>query len=117
MALEEPVLLVNLIGTGMYHDLQYAQWTSLARARAIENEVFVAGCSHYKGEIPLAFVYSPKGELLAEKREAYGSLCLEVDLQESKKKAHRYLEDRVPEVFGALSGPKRRADENRKQLV
>lgn len=102
MVLEEPVLLVNMIGTGMWHEQQYEQWTALARARAIENEVFVVGCCHYTEGIPLAFAYSPKGEPLATKKGEYGSICFEANLEESKEKEHRYLEDRVPGVFGAL---------------
>lgn len=36
--ISKPVLLLNIIGTGMYHELQYEQWTTLAKARAIEEE-------------------------------------------------------------------------------
>lgn len=99
MALEEPIMLVNLIGTGMYHELQLMQWTTLAKARAIENEVFVFGCSHNEGEIPLAFAYSPKGEQVLQQKNYYGSISLEVNLNESREKAIGYFEDRVPEVF------------------
>lgn len=55
MSLEDPIMLINIIGTGMYHDLQLEQWTTLAKARAIENEVYILGCSHYEEEIPLAY--------------------------------------------------------------
>ncbi|WP_310605375.1 carbon-nitrogen hydrolase family protein [Anaerosporobacter sp.] len=99
MANESPVLLVNIIGTGMYHETQYEQWTTLAKARAIENEVFVIGCSHYKGEIPLAFAYSPEGKLLLEKKNYYGGVAIEVDLNDSNKKAINYLSDRIPEML------------------
>lgn len=103
MALENPVLLVNMIGTGMWHEQQYGQWTALARARAIENEVFVVGCSHYTEGIPLTFAYSPKGELLAVAKGEHGCVCIEIDLEESMQKEHRYMEDRVPVCFEALS--------------
>lgn len=103
MALEEPVLLVNMIGTGMYHELQYGQWTVLARARAIENEVFVVGCCHDCGEIPLAFAYSPQGEILLQEKKSHGRISLEVDLEESGEKKINYMADRRPEVFGKLS--------------
>ena len=66
LALEKPVLLVNVIGTGMYHDLQCMQWTSLARARAIENEVHVVGCCHNTEGIPLAFAYRSNGETILD---------------------------------------------------
>lgn len=103
MALEKPVLLVNIIGTGMWHEQQYEQWTALARARAIENEVFVVGCSHYTEGIPLAFTYSSKGELLAAAKGERSCVCVEVDLEESMQKEHRYIEDRVPVCFETLS--------------
>uniref|UniRef100_UPI0040563156 carbon-nitrogen hydrolase family protein n=1 Tax=Acetatifactor sp. TaxID=1872090 RepID=UPI0040563156 len=103
MALEEPVLLVNLIGTGMYHDLQFSQWTALARTRAIENEVFVMGCSHFVGELPIAFAYSPQGEILFQEKNRYGSVCIEVDLEDSKEKKINYFADRRPHCFERLS--------------
>lgn len=102
MALEGSVLLVNMIGTGMYHDLQYTQWTALARARAIENEVYVIGCSHYIGEIPIAYAFSPQGEPLICEKNHYGGIGIEIDLAESNKKRIGYLEDRIPGCFANL---------------
>ena len=63
---ENPVLLVNLIGTWMYNKEQFEQWTTICKARAIENEICVVGCSHFYEEIPLAFAYTPKGEVIQE---------------------------------------------------
>lgn len=103
MALENPILLVNIIGTGMWHEQQYEQWTALARARAIENEVFVVGCSHYTDGIPLAFAYSPKGQQLAGAKGERGCVSVEISLEESMQKEHRYMEDRVPACFETLS--------------
>lgn len=103
MASEEPVLLLNLIGTGMYHELQYAQWTALAKARAIENEIILLGCSHFDGAIPLAYAYLPSGQCTCEKRNEYGAFVVEVDLDESKRKAIGYWHDRVPKLFAPLS--------------
>lgn len=103
MAYDNPILLINLIGTGMYHDLQYDQWTALAKARAVENEVFVVGVSHFNGEIPLAFAYSPRGEKLIEKRNYYGGVSIEVNLEESKIKNIGYFSDRVPRYFKKIS--------------
>lgn len=103
MALENPVLLANIIGTGMWHEQQYEQWTALARARAIENEVFVVGCSHYTEGIPLAFAYSPRGELLAGAKGERGCVSFEINLEESMQKEHRYMGDRVPACFENLS--------------
>ncbi|SHO44308.1 carbon-nitrogen hydrolase family protein [Anaerocolumna xylanovorans] len=102
MALESPFMLINLIGTGMYHELQYGQWTTLAKARAIENEVYVLGCSHYAGEIPLAFAFSPRGETIIQKKNEYGSVSLHIDVEESYKREHSYFSDRLPERFTKL---------------
>lgn len=103
MALDAPVMLINIIGTGMYHEAQYAQWTALAKARAIENELFVAGCSHYNGEIPLAFAYSPKGKALIEEKSHYGQIVINIDLSVSHKKEIDYLSDRKPKLFQRIS--------------
>ncbi len=102
MALDNPVLLVNLIGTGMYHDLQYEQWTALARARAIENEVHVIGCSHYIGEIPIAYAFSPQGQIVIREKNRYGIIGFDIELAESKEKKTGYLNDRVAGCFGRL---------------
>ena len=94
MSLEDPIMLINIIGTGMYHDLQLEQWTTLAKARAIENEVYILGCSHYEEEIPLAYVYNSVGRC---------GFVVEVDLDKSNAKVINYLEDRVPRLFNVLS--------------
>ncbi len=101
MALEEPVLMVNPIGTGMYHRLQYRQWTALARARAIENELPVAGCCHFCGEIPLAFAFDSQGETLLEAEGSPGAFF--VELEPAGERPIGYLRDRRPELFGGLS--------------
>lgn len=102
MALEGPALMVNIIGTGMYHELQYGQWRALARARAIENELPVMGCCHFCGEIPLAFAFDSGGrEILAVKGQ-YGSFQVEVDLEQSGDRPIGYFADRRPALFGGL---------------
>lgn len=100
MALEKPVLMVNIIGTGMYHSLQYGQWRALARARAIENEVPVAGCCHGCGEIPLAFAFDKNGLPLLEARGLQGSYF--VDIPAGAGDSIGYMGDRRPELFGGL---------------
>ncbi len=104
MVSENPVLLINPIGTGMYHELQYGQWTALARARAIENEVFVLGCSHFTEEIPLAYAFDPSGRPLLEKKGEYGAFLLEIDPEESFRRQIGYWKDRVPAVFEKSPG-------------
>lgn len=103
MSLEKPVLLINIIGTGMYHDLQLEQWTTLAKARAIENEVYVLGCSHFDGEIPLAYAFDPSGKCILLKRGEYGAFVVEIDSDKSNEKLINYFEDREPSLFNAMS--------------
>lgn len=103
MSLEDPIMLINIIGTGMYHDLQLEQWTTLAKARAIENEVYILGCSHYEEEIPLAYVYNSVGRCELMKTNECGGFVVEVDLDKSNAKVINYLEDRVPRLFNVLS--------------
>ena len=103
MALEKPVLLVNPIGTGMYHQLQYSQWRAIARARAIENETPVAGCCHFCGEIPLAFAFNSAGEELLAVKGQYGSFGVDGGLAESTGRPLGYFADRTPGLFGALA--------------
>lgn len=101
MALESPALMVNIIGTGMYHRLQYGQWLALARARAIENEVPVVGCCHFCGEIPLAFAFGSDGEPLLETKGRRGAFTVDIDL--NGEKPIGYMADRRPELFRPLS--------------
>lgn len=104
MALENPVLMVNPIGTGMYHPLQYSQWRAIARARAIENEVPVLGCCHFCGEIPFAFAFDSQGGERLAVRGGRGGFPLDMDLTEAAQRPLGYFADRVPALFGAL-GP------------
>ncbi len=101
MALEGPALMVNIIGTGMYHRLQYEQWRSLAKARAIENETPVIGCCHFCGELPLAFAFDERGRELLETQGRRGAFTVEMDI--TGEKPIGYMADRRPELFGALS--------------
>lgn len=103
MCLDHPVLLINIIGTGMYHKLQLEQWTSLAKARAIENEVYVIGCSHFAGEIPLAYAFDPSGRCILSKQNEHGGFIAEIDLEKSMEKAINYYDDRLPNLFSRLA--------------
>ena len=102
MCFDNPVLLINIIGTGMYHNLQLEQWTSLAKARAIENEVYVIGCSHFAGEIPLAYVFDPSGRCDLLKQNEYGGFIAKIDLEKSMEKMINYYDDRLPDLFSRL---------------
>ena len=103
MMYDNPLLLINLIGKGMYHSKQLYQWTSVCKARAIENEVFLIGCSHFCGEIPLAFAYSPEGDIITEYIGQYGGITIDINLSESQNKKIGYFSDRKPLLFKKLA--------------
>ena len=103
MMYDNPLLLVNLIGKGMYHSKQLYEWTSICKARAIENEVFLIGCSHFCGEIPLAFAYSPEGNVITEYIGQYGGVIIDIDPSESQDKKIGYFSDRKPHLFKKIS--------------
>lgn len=103
MMIDKPLFLLNIIGSGMYDELQYEQWVTIAKTRAIENETFVLECSHYCGPIPIAFAFSPSGQCISLKKNAPGNIVVEIDLKECHRKTIGYWEDRVPELFTNLS--------------
>jgi len=93
-------ILLNPVGTGMWHELQLSQWTTVARARAIENGVFVAGCTHCCGAIPMAYAYRPDGAELGFIRDSKERLTVTIDtglLPPQDWKRHR-----TPELYHKL---------------
>jgi predicted amidohydrolase len=81
-------------------------WLILARARAIENELFVAACNRVGSDSETDFsghscVVDPWGRALVEGDDQERLLVAQVDLREVRK-ARRYLtvyEDRRPEAY------------------
>ena len=96
---ENPVMLINPIGSGMYHELQFEQWNTIAKARAIENEVYVLGCSHFNGSLPIAYAYDPDGRCLLQKKNEHGMFKVEIDTEKSLERVIGYWKDRRPEIF------------------
>ena len=84
-------------------------WLTLARARAMENALFVAVCNRVgsEGEVTFAgqsLVVDPLGRVLAEGDDQERLLIAQADLREVHK-ARRYLaiyEDRRPEAYKVL---------------
>lgn len=84
-----------------------AHWKALLRARAIENQMFVAGCNrvgetkgeHFGGG---SAVIDPWGEAVIEGGAAPTLLTTEVDLGEVERVRQRIpvFEDRRPDVYG-----------------
>lgn len=81
-------------------------WFLLARARATENELFVAACNRVGDDGQTEFpgrscVVDPWGNVLVEGNDDAQLLVAQVDLQEMRK-ARRYLtiyEDRRPDAY------------------
>ena len=81
-------------------------WLLLARARAVENELFVAACNRVGHDGQVAFpgrssVTDPWGNMLVEGDDQERLLVAQADLREIRK-ARRYLtvyEDRRPEAY------------------
>ncbi|MBN1179168.1 MAG: carbon-nitrogen family hydrolase [Anaerolineae bacterium] len=81
-------------------------WQLLARARAVENELYVATCNRVGVEGDVVFpgysaLIDPWGNVLAGESGQEGLLVGEIDLREVRK-ARRYLtvyEDRRPEAY------------------
>ncbi len=85
-------------------------WLLLARARAVENELFVAACNRVGADGDALFpghsmVVDPWGRALVEGDDREGLLIARADLREIQK-ARRYLtvfEDRRPEAYERVS--------------
>jgi predicted amidohydrolase len=81
-------------------------WFLLARARATENELFVAACNRVGSDGQTEFpgrscVVDPWGNVLVEGDDRSRLLVAQVDLKEMRK-ARRYLtvyEDRRPDAY------------------
>ncbi|MBI4947677.1 MAG: carbon-nitrogen hydrolase family protein [Bacteroidetes bacterium] len=98
-ALKGAKIILNPIGTGMWHESQLKQWTSIASARASENNVYVLGCSHFNDAIPLAFAYDPNGNCLVLSRDANRLITVTIDLN---KLGEEQFSQRRPELYGEL---------------
>jgi predicted amidohydrolase len=103
LALKGARILFNPIGTGMWHSQQLAEWTAIARARAIENGVFVVGCTHFCDPIPLAYAYAPDGAELACMLQTNSAVTVDIDL--ARLPAQDWLRHRTPALYGALARP------------
>jgi len=84
-------------------------WRTLLRARAIENQLFVAAtnCCGVQGKLDffgMSLLIAPRGEILAEGGEADIELVGNFDYQEmiAYRSQIRCFQDRRPEVYGTL---------------
>ena len=100
-ALQGAKFIFNPVGTGMWHEHQYEQWNSIARARASENGVFVLGCSHFNNTIPFAFAYTTNGECLVKSREVNRVVYVSLDLD--KYQIKKNFSQRRPELYNDIT--------------
>ncbi len=93
-------ILFNTVGTGMWHEQQFDEWTTVAKARAIENRCFVLGCTHFCDPIPMAFAYDPHGRELLMMRNEEGIGEVEIDMALIDERD--FLRDRNPAAYGDI---------------
>ncbi|PLX83252.1 MAG: carbon-nitrogen family hydrolase [Desulfuromonas sp.] len=84
-------------------------WRTLLRARAIENQVFVAAanCCGVQGKLDffgMSLLISPRGEVLAEAGETDAELSAQFDFEEMANYRFQIpcFKDRRPEIYGSL---------------
>ena len=99
LAVQGARIVFNPVGTGMWHETQYAAWTSVGRTRASENGIFAVGCSHANDAVPFAYAYAPNGRALAEARHVSRMVTVTVDLKEC---FGMFMEHRQPHLYGKL---------------
>ena len=102
LALKGAELIINLIGTPMFDKKWVCKWTSLGSARASENRLFFAGCSHSGDGIPLAFTYAPDGECISLSRGEEESITVELDNQIKYHFSDHYWTQRKPELYARI---------------
>jgi predicted amidohydrolase len=85
-------------------------WRTLLKARAIENQIFVAGCNADGPEGGASYVFDPLGREIASTRENREGELLHVDLDlhalAEARAAHRNVRDAVV-LRGLLAGVSR----------
>jgi predicted amidohydrolase len=97
---------VVLLIPAQWPTVRLEAWLTLARARAIENELFVAACNRVGVEGDVVFpghscIVGPLGQVLAEGDDQEQLLIAQIDLREVEM-ARRYLpvyDDRRPGVY------------------
>ncbi len=100
LALQGAKIIFNPIGTGMWHETQLQQWTSVGRTRASENGIFCVGCSHQNDAAPMAYAYAPDGTCLVLARDANRLVTVTLDLALC---FGMFLEHRQPHLYRRLA--------------
>ncbi len=85
-----------------------AHWNTLLAARAVENEMFVAGCCRPdRGCVGHSQVISPQGEVLAQAEDEAQLLFAEINLDQvtSTRDAMPIFQHRRPDLYQSLTEP------------
>lgn len=87
--------------------IRQSHWTSLVRARAIENQLFMITCNRVGHEDGLEFtgrsmIVDPLGEILADAGQAPGIAVADIDIEkiEQARAAIPCLTDRRTDIYG-----------------
>jgi predicted amidohydrolase len=94
-------LILNPIGTGMWHERQFQLWNAVGMARADEDQVYVAGVSHFCDKIPIAYAYAPDGKLLAQSRNKNELVVVNLNLKSKELESSR-LAKRKPHLYSII---------------
>jgi omega-amidase len=74
-------------------------WQTLLKARAIENQIFVAGCDAADSEGGYSYVFDPLGRLLLNSRQHPGrrlhTVQLDLRLLHEARRVHRNIQDAI----------------------
>ena len=74
-------------------------WQTLLKARAIENQIFVAGCDASDSEGGFSYVFDPTGRLLFSSRQGperrVHTVLLDLRLLQEARRVHRNIHDAV----------------------
>ncbi len=83
-------IIFNPIGTGMFSDEQFNEWSNRARHLAIKNEFFIIGASHADGSyrncgvsIPIAFIYDKKGNEINMSKNNTRTVLIDLETNEA----------------------------------
>jgi predicted amidohydrolase len=86
--------------------IRVPHWNALLQARAIENQIFIAGvnCCGYDGDIQYgghSQLISPSGHIIAKADAHADTRCAEIDFQEIEavRKKMPCLNERMPEAY------------------
>ncbi len=83
-------MIFNPIGTGMFSNEQFIEWSNRARDLAIKNDCFIIGASHADGSyrncgisIPIAFVFDREGKEIYLSKNDTRTVLIDLETNET----------------------------------